>query len=124
MIYPALGISLIVHMIIIAAVRANKLLGFNQNKSLSMPRRAINSEAGKNGFLSRVFMSLAIAVVIEFVLFFVLISSFTIVSAGINNNGSNFNVIKNAFDIINSKNIASNNHYIDANIPIGYTVIK
>lgn len=100
MIYPSLGISILAHIIIIVAVKTKSFLGFKESRKNARMRK---------GILSRIFVSFAIAAVIEFVLFFVILSSIVIVDAGVKNHGSNIKTIQSAVNDMIEKNAPAEN---------------
>lgn len=88
------GVSLSFHIIIIIAVKAKNFLIFAFG-GRARPRQ-------KNKISNRAFTSMAIAVITEFVAVLVIVSSLAVLSAGITSNRSNYKIIKNAFNEIES----------------------
>lgn len=89
MIRPSIGISIITHLFIIIAFKIKKFFGVD----FKSPK----TDGPAASFLKKVFASLVIAAIVESVFLFVAISSSAVVSYGIKNSYSNFNLVKNAF---------------------------
>lgn len=87
MIYPTIGISMFIHIIVIMVAKTKNFLGFS----------VVKKKKPRNNFLSKIFLSLFIAVTVETVLFTTLTLSFFAIDIGITSNNSNYHIIKNAF---------------------------
>jgi len=88
MIYPTSGISIFAHILVITTVKAKNFLGIKLRKK--------NHNNKQIKFLRKIFVSFAIAAIMESILFLVVGSSIAIIDIGIISDKSNFNIIKNA----------------------------
>lgn len=82
MIYPVIGISMLVHIGIVAFKKTGEFLIKLRSKTLKM------------NVIKKAVLSLAIAVIIEAILILVATSSFFILSNGLESEKSNANILK------------------------------
>lgn len=99
MIYPTFGISIFAHMLVVTAVKVKNFLGFKPNKKNNLHK--------KPGTISKIFVSLTIAAIVESVFFLVVGSSVALVDVGVRSNNSNFNIIKSVYYGLEKQDIGS-----------------
>ena len=91
MIYPTLGVSMLAHMAIVGAGKVNGFTGFTKKFSIRPGNK------NKISAINKIFLSLLIAVIIEFVMLLVIGSSMLAIYVGATSKNSNINIIRRMY---------------------------
>jgi len=87
MIYPNIGVSMFMHMIVVAVGKINGK-GKSAQKDYAI---------AKQNIFKRMLLALSIAIIIEFVLLFVVGSSLLAIYMGVTSKESNLNILENLY---------------------------
>ena len=98
MIYPAIGISMFTHIVIIGAVKTKEF--FNKIRGLAAPKKKVLK---KPGLIQKVLLSFLIAATIETVALITIISSVAAFDAAVTSKNSNYHLLINAYSAVETR---------------------